>query len=439
MELQRTELRDQIFYNHVQTDRFKAGYISFNFILPLAKETAAYYALLPNVLRRGSADYPDQAQISRRLEELYGADIITRNIKRGDAQILSFSADMLDNAYLLPGDKTDVLGEVVRLLGNLLFDPLLTDNGFRADYVETECKNRMDAVHALINNKRRFAISRCTELMCEGESAGVSVEGRVEDYENIRAEYLLELYEKMIFDARIEIFYVGARTKEEVEPLLRTLVAPLKRGASAHLPQTTGIKRRAEEVRCFEESAPAVQGNLVVGFRSGTVMTDPDYVAYPLFNEVFGGSPTSKLFMNVRERLSLCYFCSSFGDTANGTLFVCAGIENQNKDKAVSEILNQLENMRQMKITEQELHCAKQALFHAYRALSDSASGIESWYLSRVLNRIYDSPEQVMQAMESVNAEDIAGIARKVTQDCVYFLRGSLADENKEEDDRDEE
>ncbi len=441
MKLERIRLSNGIFYNHAATDRFKTGYLSVNFILPLDKRTAALYALLPDILRRGCRDYPDQASLNRRLEELYGTEIATRNYKRGEMQIIGFAADMLDGAYLLPDDNTDLFGCVASLLGELIFSPLLTAEGrFREDYIESERLNRMDAVRALINNKRRYAVTRCTELMCAEEKSGVAVEGTLAAYEHLEVDRLMECYRYMTEQAQVEVFYVGSCDRSKAETCIRQMFSGRERRPDILLPKTE-IVRCAAAPRRYEETTPAVQGNLTIGFRTGTVMGDADYLAYPLFNEIFGGSPASKLFMNVREKLSLCYFCFSHGDTIKGLLYVSAGIENRNKDKAISEILTQLEKIRLGEMTEEELLCARASLFHAYRAISDNPVGVESWYLGRILVGIHTSPEETMAAMERIGREEIAAVARKITLDTVYFLRGSLSDteEGMEEEEQHEE
>ena len=431
MKLYRSELRNGIFYNHIETDRFKTGFLSLNFIMPLERNEVAANALLSNVLRRGCRAYPDQAAIGRRLEELYGADIVTRISKRGESQIISFSADMLDDAYRLPQDNTDIFGGVADLLAKLLFDPLVDENGlFNPEYVETERLGRIDTVRALVNNKRRYAINRLTALMCAEEKNGISVEGTVEDYESFDPCALKDAYRRFVSETHIEVFYVGTRRREDVEPILTDIFAKLTRAEGIKLPETEVI-RVAQKRRDIEEQAPIVQGNLVVGFRTGTVITDVDYLAFPLFNEVYGGSPASKLFMNVREKKSLCYYCSSFGDTVKGVMLVSAGIENKNRDEAVAEILLQLEKMKQGEIDEGELLCAKQALFNSYRTIADNPAGLEAWYLGRVLAGRIESPEEVTEKLQAVGIADIAALARKVTLDTVYFLRGTLKEENK--------
>ena len=424
MELYRNEWGNGIAYNHLSTDRFKTGYFCVNFLLPLQAESAAYYALIPKLLLRGSRDYPNQQVISRRLEELYGADVLSRNFKRGEIHLVSMGIDILDNDYLPRDEKMDLLAESIALLKSLLTDPCMENGCFLQDYTDGEIRNRILAIRAMINNKQRMALELCYRHMFADEAAGVSVEGRIEDYEALDREKLVAYYQHMLQGARIEIFYVGGAPVERVEGLAKTIFREIPRSKNEAEIPSIEIRRSAESVRSFEECVPTEQGILVMGFRTGVVLRDEDHLALSLFNEIFGGSPASKLFMNVREERSLCYYCSSFADLLKGTLTVIAGIDPKNKDITVDEIKNQLEEMKNGNMNGEELLCAKQSLSNAYRSILDTPDGMESWYLRRFIGGMSDSPLENAKNIEKITADDISAVAKKISLDTVFFLRG---------------
>ena len=428
MALYRKEILPGIYYNHIKTDRFKSGYFSVNFLLPLSAEGASYYALIPRVLCRGCARYPDQQKISRRLEELYGADISTQNVKRGEAQCVSFVLDVLDNDYLPAGEKIDVLAETAELLREILFEPLLCEDGvFLPEYVEGERRNAMDAVRSLINHKSKYATLRAYAEMCRHEAAGVCADGRIEDYESLSPQKLMQYYKEMLGSAHIEIFYVGRQEEETVEALAHSLFLAAER-KGAVLPKTQVIYR-AGTPREVIEPVEAAQGILAMGFRTGTVLADADYLSFLLFIRIFSASPMSKLFMNVRERLSLCYFCYASLDGLKGTMLAVAGIKNENKEIAQREILAQLKEIVEGNISDDEMHCAKESLFNTYRAIYDNPSGVESWYLTRACAGLIASPEESSEALLRLTKEDVMAVAAKITLDTVYFLRGTAEEE----------
>ncbi len=420
MALYRRELGNGIHYNHIRTDRFKTAYLSVNFVLPLEKESAAYYALLPCVLQRGCKKYPEYKNLVRRFDELYGTSITVGNTKRGEAEVVSFSINMLDNAYLPEGEDMDLLREAVGLLLDIIADPVTENDLFLEKNVESERRNCMDARRAAINNKQRYAYERCVSLMFEGERYGVCADGEIADYENLDPAKLVRLYNEMLESACAEIFYVGKDSPEKVEALL--LEKPIfanRADGDVTFPKTVR-DFDVKAVRRFEETTPAEQGKLVVGYRVGT----QDACALSLFNEIYGGSPSSKLFMNVREKLSLCYSCSSLGDAIKGALFVLAGIENDNLEITLSEIEKQLNNIRQNEISNEEILCAKQSLKNGYRSLSDSAKAMETWYLRRIMEGNCEDPETVLEKIDTLTAEDVVRVANAVVCDTIYFLKG---------------
>ena len=375
----------------------------------------------PCVLQRGCKKYPEYKNLVRRFDELYGTGITVGNTKRGETEVVSFSINMLDDAYLPAGENLDLLGEAVGLLLDVITDPVMENDLFLDKNVESERRNCMDARRAAINNKQRYAYERCVSLMFAGEKYGVPADGEVEDYENIDPKKLVRLYNEMLKNAAMEIFYVGKDAPERIEALLLKNPCFANR-ASGDIPfPKTSRDFDVKEIRRFEEETPAEQGKLVIGYRVAT----QDTCALSLFNEVYGGSPASKLFMNVREKLSLCYYCSSQGDSMKGAIFVFAGIENKNLEVALAEIRNQLNNIRQNDITGEELLCAKQSLINGYRSLSDSAKATETWYLRRIIEGNLEEPETVLERIEKLGAEDVVRVANAVVCDTVYFLKGA--------------
>lgn len=422
MSLYRKDLGNGVFYNHIQTAVFKTTSFSVNFIVPHCRETAALYSVLPMILHRGCRTFPDRRAISLRLEELYGTALSVRTYKRGELKVINFAFNTIDNAYLPKNENLDLFGEALALLSDLLLDPVLEDGHFLTSYKESEIRNCKDAIRASINNKTRYAFDRCTELMFEGECYGVPSDGYLEDYENITDEALLVAYRTMLENARVEIFYGGKDSPEKIEALAIRFFEKINRQAPPlPLPSSCPSVNR---VRHFEESTPAEQGKLVMGFSSPICGKSEGTVPFFVFNEIFGGSASSKLFMNVREKKSLCYTCSSTGDFSKGALFAYAGIDNDNKQITIDEILKQLDNIRQSDISEEELHCAKQSLIAGYQSLSDSVSSLESWYLRRILCGYTEEPQDVIRELAAVTREQVVSIAKSISLDTVYFLKG---------------
>ena len=233
---------------------------------------------------------------------------------------------------------------------------------------------------------------------------------------------ILKTYYQMVSNSKVQIFFVGNFEMENVEKYASVFNTKIAEN-SIFLPETQ-IIRKAGFVKTYTDDINASQGKLAMGFRTSTVFSDKDYSAFPLFLEVFGGSPTSKLFMNVREKMSLCYYCTALPESSKGLMIVTAGIENENKTTAEREILAQLDDIKECKISEDEMNCAKASLKNTYLAIYDSPRSIESWYFNRVLHGTSISPVDFFKQVEELTVNDVSNIAKKITLDTIYFMNG---------------
>ncbi len=412
-----------ISFHYVYCDKFKSNSYTAHFIAPLALETAALYALLPQVLERGSASYPTKALISKRLETLYSADFSCRASRNGEHQDIIFSLEALDDRFSYDG--TEIFREGCALLSSILFQPLVADGAFSEDYVEGEKKLLCDAIKARINNKTAYALTRCKEIMCEGEPYGISELGTEETVQVITPSSLYEAYLRLLREAQIEIFFVGNKPYDEILAITEEIFGRITDRA----PVCATVERGScKTVRSVCEPVSAVQGKLTLGFRMKEKA--PEGVL-PLFHAIYSGSPASKLFMNVREKLSLCYYCQATADNQKGVMFVYSGIENQNAEKAKEEILHQLAEIANGNITEEELHCAKQYTLNNLRSIDDSAYSIENWYLRCILLDSLCEPEDRARAVEALTAKDVAEFAKCISLDTVYLMKGTMKEEGE--------
>ncbi len=415
-------IADGVNFNYLETDKFKTGFLSVNFISGLDKDTVAKNALIPSILMRGSKRYPDMAAINKKLDYLYASTLSARNYKRGDMQIFGICAGMLDSAYTINGE--DLLDEVTELLFEILLDPICDGDAFNEAYTESEKANQIDAINAKINNKAVYARSRCIEEMCKNERFGMQETGTVEDVEACNKENIFAQYKYALSKYPVEIFFVGHCDADKLADKLSSIFASIKR-ETLPIPQTE-IVREAAAVQRITEDMPVNQGKLTIGFRTGTTLVDADYPALMMFNEMYGGGVTSKLFMNVREKLSLCYYSSSSPDAVKGLMIVSSGIEVANREIAEKAIFEQLEMMKNGEFSEYEQNSALLSLVNSYRELSDSARGLETWYLGRKLLGINNDPDDVVKSLEAVTREEIIAAANKASLDTIYFLNGTL-------------
>ena len=417
----RIELLPGVYLRAVQTGRFKTGCLNINFIRPLTAEEAPLSALLPSVLLRGTRRHPDIRSISAFLDEHYGASVGTLTRKKGEILTTGFFADFPEEALLPPGER--VFAPVVDFLGELLFEPRIENGTFLSDVFDGEKRNLLDTIEWRLNDKRTYCIYRMLKTMCAGEAYGVPRLGERAEAEAITPEALQSWYRRMLRHSRVELFYMGARPRDEVAEALRTMLSPLERAKLD--PVGTEVISAAGPLRQVEETLDVLQGKLCIGLRTGITGNDPDYPALMLLNAVFGAGTTSKLFLNVREKLSLCYYASSSIDRFKGLMIVSSGIEACNFERTKAEIFHQLDACVQGDISDEELENARRAILSALRASLDSHSRMDEYSLGCALSGRDVSIEALMASIRAVTRDEVRAAAQKLSVDTIYFLKGA--------------
>ena len=408
----------------VNTDKFKTGCLSVNLVGKLSRATASSYALLPQVLRRGSAEYPDMGRIAAALDELYGARIEPIVRKKGELHCTGLYADFPDGRFI-PGSG-GVLEQTFSLALGILLAPDIQSGLLRSDYIESEKINLIDDIRAGINDKRNYSIDRLVGEMCAGEAFGVNGLGDISSAKAITAESLTATYRDILAGALIEVLYCGSAEPERVSSALLPALRDLPARADASVPETrvvlypgSGLPRRVTE------ELDVAQGKLAVGFRLGRAMKGiPNYPALIVFNAVYGSGDTSKLFLNVRERLSLCYSVGSMIEKHKGVMVVTAGVDSLSFETALAEILAQLEQVKSGNISEQELLSAKRAVVTAIKSSMDRPPGLMDLYFDSKLSAARYDPVGLCGDVEAVTIGDVVEAASEAEPDTIYLLKG---------------
>lgn len=423
MEVIQKELLSGVTLTALRTDKFKSSCLSLTLMAPMEKATVTANALLPSVLRRGSQSHPDTQSLSAALDELCGGTLEARVRQQGETQCVGFLGSFLDDAF--SPDGTPILEPAAALMGELLLQPATQNGVFRADYVSGEGKNLADRIRAQVNEKRQYSIKRLTEQMCEGEPYGLDKLGFADEATGISPEQLWERYQILLRTAPIALYYCGSAPVERVEKALKDALSGLPERAAAQLPACDMIAHAMGETRCFEDALDVTQGKLALGWRTGGVtIQSEEYPALLVLNNVYGGTTTSKLFMNVRERLSLCYFASSMLDVQKGLMLVSSGIEFDKYDQAREEILAQFQACVEGSFTDQELEAARRAEVSRLTAYEDSQGLLESYWQARAAAGLCQKPDELAKAVEQVTKDQVVELAGKMELDAVYFLKG---------------
>ncbi|MCJ7839699.1 insulinase family protein [Lederbergia sp. NSJ-179] len=403
----------------LQTEKFKTNTIVWKMKAPLQKETATLRALLPLVMQSSTKKYPTTGALRGYLDQLYGASFYAETGKKGEESVISFTLEIANEKYLQ--DKTPLLHKGIEFLTEVLLHPNVTNDQFDEKTMKKEKRGLKERIHSIYDDKMRYATVRLVEEMCKDEPYAIQPTGELEEIDPITGERLYEYYQQAFNDDQIDLYIIGDIERAEVENLFSTLSLSDRNLKQRNRP----AKKDIQEIQVVKEHQELNQGKLNIGCRTNTLLGDEDYFALQMFNGIFGGFAHSKLFINVREKESLAYYAASRIESHKGLLMIMSGIENQNYEKAVSIIKEQLDLMKSGEFTEQEMNQTKAVIKNELLESLDSARGyIEVLYN----NYVGDSNITLvdwLDKIQTVTKEQIIDVAKKIEMDTIYFLAGT--------------
>ena len=433
MILKQEKINEGILLSSTKTDKFKSSVISFSLTFPMTKESVAYNILLSQILLRGPKSFTSIALINKHLDELYGSYIEIKSHNIGQNVSLSIVAETLENKYITDG--TDLLGEVINVIAEFILTPAFAEDGFNQDYFEQEKKLAFDAINSEINNTRVYSAKRCLELMHEDSQRPTSEELKSLICDTT-FDNLLKHYKNVILNTPIRVFYIGADDESIISEKLKKAFKDHTPKNELKLNVPSSIKRK--ELCEKKIKMPVSQGKLSLGFSTDVVIdkNDDKYYTMMMLNEIFGGSPSSKLFMNVREKMGLCYYCSSSYSPYSGTLLVSSGFEIKNHEIAKEAILKQLEDIKNGLISDTEFYSAQKAILNSYKQLYDSPFDIQAFFTDRALFGVTDSIDKAREKFLAVSKKDIIDLASQIKLNASFFIEGNEESEEEEDYDR---
>ena len=387
----------------------------------MCREEAASNALLSAVLLRGTKNYPDIRRLSARQAALYGLSVSPLLRRIGDIQTVGLFAGFLEDRFALPGDQ--ILAPVIDLVREILLEPALTEGRFAPEFVESEQRNQIADIESELNEKQAYASAKMLRHLCAGDSFALELRGQVADVERITPQSLFANYQTVLRRSPVEIFYVGSADAQTVAGLLKPLAEQIA-GDPEAMPAQTILTPNPEKAR-LSERMEVNQCKLSMGFTTPVINTHPDFAAMQVLIALYGAGMTSKLFMNVREKLSLCYYANAGFYGSKGVVTVSSGIDEANYETARAEILHQLSLCAQGAITEEELSAAKQALVSGLRSIPDSPGALERFYGTASISGMPYTLPGYIDAICAVTAEDAARAAASITYHSEFFLKGA--------------
>lgn len=403
----------------VKTDKFKTCRVNISLAMPLDKN-ASSRAILPFMFSRRCAKYPDYTSLNRVLDELYGAAVSAGVLKRGEAQVISFSMSAIDDRFALDGDKVAL--ECTKLLADMIFDPLTEGESFPEDIIEQEKRLLVEAIENEQNDKRRYAMLRCEQLMFADEAYGVNRFGSVEDVKALTPDVVYAAWRDVLEKATVQITMVSSMDPQPIVDLIREKFSEIERHP---VEIKTLFVSGLPKPEYISESMPLKQGKLVMGFRTGMRSEDDMMPAMKVAVDIFGGGTYSKLFSVVREKMSLCYYCSAALFNSKGIVMVQSGIEDTNEEKAKNEIINQLRLTAEGEFTDEDFTSSIKSLTDSILGNSDTPEEITAWYASQILRNELKAPETYAKEIGSVDRAEVVRAAKTIMLDTIFMLKSS--------------
>lgn len=413
------EIADGVRLVSVKTDKFKTSRISFTMATPLEGNISAK-AILPYLLHRRCAEYPDFTAFNGMLDELYGAVVSASVSKIGENLILSINMTAVDDRFALNGDK--VTDECVELLTKLVFEPIIENGAFPENIVEEEKRLLTEKLEAEQNDKRHYAFDRCEQIMFANEAYGKNRLGTVEEIAALTGKDVYLQWLDLLRSAKMQLTMVGSCEPDMVKNILTEKFSKIERSPAI---KETEFFAGFPKPNYVCETLPVKQGKLVMGFRAGMRNEDDNVYPMKVAVDIFGGGTYSKLFSVVREKMSLCYYCSASLFAQKGVVMVQSGIENDNEEKAKNEILNQLKEVAEGNFTNEVFSSSIKSICDGRLSVNDVPESLCAWYAAQMMRENLISPEEQVEKFKAVDKAQVIRAAKTIMLDTVYMLKGN--------------
>lgn len=421
MQYTKNEIKKGVTLHYINTNKFKTNLYAVFLAVPLDRKNVTKNALVTAILRRGTNNIKSQDLINMKLEEMYGASFDCGIEKTGDNHVMKFYLEAVNEEFL--PEKEELTKKCINLLFDIIFNPLIENNGFKEEYVDGEKKNLKQIIESKIDNKRAYSLERCIEEMFKYNPYGLYRYGYVEDLETLTPQNLYKYYIDLINRCKIDIFVSGEIEKSSIENLVKENeeIKKIKERTADY--KIIGLNEKSiEETKIIEEHMQVGQGNLVIGLNVNKKDQNSKFVA-SVYNAILGGGANSKLFQNVREKESLAYTAGSTYKKQKDAVFIRCGIEIANYEKALNTIKKQLEDMKQGNFTEEDIENSKKLITESIVGISSEQDAEITYCYSQELANEFITLEEYIEGVNKVSKEEIIDLANNTLIDTIYFLR----------------
>ena len=421
MEYKEKEIKTGIKLHEIKTEKFKTNLIAVFLTTELTRENVTKNAVISAILRRGSQNLKTQEEISKQMENLYGASFDCGLDKTGDNQVLKFYIETVNDTFL-PKTNENILKTAIQNLLEIIFNPYTENDAFKKEYLDQEKNNIKQRIEGKKDNKAIYSLERCIQEMYQNEPFGLYKFGYIEDLEKINEKNLYEYYKKLIDNCKIDIFVSGNIDDKTTEIIENDENIKKLKSRNPKYNISKIERKEIKKEKIITDHLEVSQGKLVIGL---DVDIEDENLKYDVlvYNCILGGTANSKLFQNVREKAHLAYVASSSYLKHKNNIFINCGIEISNYEKTLGLIKKQIEDIKNADFTNEEVENAKQGIIATIKTIDDEQDTTINYLFGQELATTKVSLDEYMKNIKKINKEDVVNIAKKVNINTIYFLR----------------
>ncbi len=427
MEYIEKEIKKGIEIHLIKNGKFKTNLVAVFLSMPITRENVTKNSLLSAVLRRGCMSMPTLEEINKKLEEMYGASFDNGLDKIGDNDILKFYMETINDNFIPQNDENMLKNSIEKLL-EIVFNPLIIDGKFKEEYIEQEKENIKRIIEGKTDNKARYAFDRCIEEMYKNKPYGLYKYGYIEDLNDINSKNLYEYYKNMLSKCKIDIFVSGEVDENILEIIEKNEDIKKLDDREPQIVLDIEKKDNILEKEVIEEM-DVTQGKVVVGVDINLEDESQKYDVL-VYNAILGGTASSKMFKEVREKASLAYTASSSYIRYKSNIFIRCGIEIKNYQKAIEIIKKQLEDMKNGDFSADDIENAKKSIISSIECIDDEQDTEIMYFFGQEFSRNKITINEYIKKIQKITKEDIVNVAKLMQVNTIYFLKNKESIEN---------
>lgn len=416
------EIKEGIKAHLIKTNLFKTNLICVTLTVPLKREEVTKNTLIPFLLKRGTENFKNQYEISKKLEELYGAVYDCGIDKVGDNQLIKFYIETVNDKFL--PEKCDILKQSIDVILDIIFNPLMENECFKEEFLEVEKNNLRKVIESKIDNKDKYAYDNCISAMYKDKGFGIYKYGYCEDLEAINLQDISNHYKKLVNSAKLDIYISGDIDENNTKDILfqNENIVKLNPRKEDYILDSTNKNEENKEINIIEEKMNINQGKLVIGLDVFSKQENSPIIGL-VYNAILGDGANSMMFQNVREKESLAYSARSNYIKQKQNVFIRCGIEIDKYEKAVEVIKEQLKNIEDGNFEEKDIENAKKYLISGIQSIETEQDTQIVFYIGHELSKIDYSIEEYIEKVKNVTKQEIIDFAGTMKINTIYFLK----------------